>query len=1246
MKKRTQLIVGALLMCASGAMAQGLTAVWEKPVPTEFAEWAPETSFYLYNVGSGGFYIAYQGGGPDEAPYWRTRSSVNDTIGAEVKFTRTNPNPNIPEDFSIVENNTYLFVSWVPKFSEFRCTFSEGAFNSVWTDNNSQYDRGWNILLLDDGSFRIEGNNEYRISSYDYTGKYMGVLASDPDKVLYLKDTEAIGDDAVFYDTWRVMTPEAYESYMVEAKVQLKKVAAAGELKEAIENASAEYPALNLSAQVAVYNNLSSTLDELNDAIASVAKAVIEEKTKDVSPSNPRDLTYLIKNPGFDGRNYDGWLGDRFGAGGDVDDVAEHWNKNFDTYLEIPNLPAGVYLVKVKGFYRAGDNPSSDYNALRSGQASNAKLYIKGETLGEFSTPIKHLTETTQKEPLGLADGVMQTEVELITSDGSLWLPNTMVGANAYFHFNSNPDLYISEIAGAIGEGDVLRFGVKKNTLINADWSVFDDFQLLYYGDSEEAYKVIVDNMLATNNIDLEGDGVFYGQKEYDEFIAARSALESSRTIEDIQTNMPLLTEARENLSASMDAYSRYIQTINDLLNWFRSPENSEIVGDDLDKLADYLEEDANAEGNPNGNLRNIIPTYDDNNGGGILSSEQIIAEIDYLAELKANAIRNSLYDGLELTDLIKNPTFNDGGAGGWLTDSKYNDGLITNWHGGGVNGVWTAECFNHNFDVYQEIDNIENGLYEVSVQAFYRTTDNQNAENAYLYDYDDAKVLTEVYLNEFSAPVKSVMEIKFTENLANNCYSTQDGYYTLDGMASAAAAFSLDDEKQNFTQKVYGLVTDHKLRLGIRNTTGTLNARWTLFDNFRLTFRAKNKEALKEVIDSYTKRAEELNSLTFGRNEKTNLGNASATALGAATPDDMYSSLIALVDAYNNANQSVSLYAQLNTAIDDLNDALMTYAETASTEVYNDAADYYDEVDEAYGNGTYDNAGVAEAIEHINEWISKLRLPAVDPEASDDNPQDFSNVIVNATFDVVNDFTGWEGTAFGTGGDAGANAEHYEKNFDSYQDIYALPAGTYEVRVKGMYRCGSPSVDFQAMQAAEAQLAENADYVDPTLTAFLYAQTSPEKRVSTPIMHSAQYGLSTPDFTATNAGTTEVPCYVADSRTSADLYFHEHENAAAYAHSVFIKIGEGDVLRIGVCKNADAPTQSWAIFDDFELWYYGADSSHEESSDPSFVDAASINGANAVAIYNLSGVRTQQLQRGVNIVKMSDGTTRKIFLK
>lgn len=1247
MKKN--LLVLATLLAGNCAMAQDLTATWERPVPTEFAEWQPETSFYMYNVDGGGFYIAYQGGGPDEPPHWRTRSSVNDTIGAEVKFTRTNPDATFEEIWDGVQDNAYLLVSYVPKFNEFRCTFSEGRYNSVWTDNNTGFDHGWNVILNSDGSFCIEGNNEMRLSDYDYTGKYMGILASDADRVLYLKDVEQLGADAVFYDKWKVMTPEQYENYMATNKAELLRVEAAISLRKAIEAAQEANPEIDYSRQIAVYNNTASTIEELKSAEESLQGSLIDVLVQGASVDNPADLTQLINNPSFDGMQYTGWKGDLFGAGGDVDEVAEHFNKNFDTYQTITGLPTGIYEVRVNGFYRAGASPNQDYTALKSGQASNARLYIKGWTMGEFSTPVKHLTEAGLPESMGLAPGGMQPEFELITDDGSLWLPNTMVGANAYFHNESTPDLYKSIIAGAISEGDTLQFGVKKSVTIRDDWALFDDFQLLYYGNSEEAYRIIVDNALATNAVDLTSEGIYYGAPEYEAYNEVCNALKASATQENILENLPKLAVVRDSLAESVAAYTKYVATIKDIEAWLGEVGN-EIMGEDVDKLSDYIFADADNSADPNGNLRYIIPDYDNGTGEGILSASQILAEIEYVNGLKANAIRNSLVDGSDLTDLIRNSDFNEAGPAGWIADSQYVNnvgtaGTITNWHGGTAPN-YTAEAFNHNFDVYQEIEGLTNGLYEVSVHAFYRTAHNSEAFNAWKYQTGDEKVLSEVYLNEFSTPVKNVMEIQFAENLANNCWMNDDGFYTLDGMASASVAFALEDDSQNFKQRVYGLVTDGKLRLGIRNTTGRFEGRWTLFDKFKLTFRGKNAEALASVIDNYAERADYLSNEVYGLPESLALTTAVDNAQSASTGDDKYDALIDLVEAYNTAVACVDAYTQLNNTLDLFNEALLEAAvNNPGSTVYGDAADYYDELANAYGNQELTAAQALSAIDNINEWISKLRIPDY-AGASDDTPVDMTNSIVNPSFDIVNEFTGWDGTQFGTGGDAGQNAEHYEKNFDSYQYIYGLPAGTYELSVKGMYRHGHYADDFQYLKDAQAAQAENPDYVDPTLLAFLYAQT-PSTEVSATIDHTTDGGKAAPDFSNTNAGTTEDPCYVADSRTSADLFFHDETAPEAYLSKVVFNLKEGEPLRIGVKKDGEVLEFAWAIFDDFRLVYFGTESTKTESGNPVAVESVTASkNVTVIGVYTINGTKVNAVQKGINIIRLSDGSVRKVYVK
>lgn len=49
---------------------------------------------------------------------------------------------------------------------------------------------------------------------------------------------------------------------------------------------------------------------------------------------------------------------------------------------------------------------------------------------------------------------------------------------------------------------------------------------------------------------------------------------------------------------------------------------------------------------------------------------------------------------------------------------------------------------------------------------------------------------------------------------------------------------------------------------------------------------------------------------------------------------------------------------------------------------------------------------------------------------------------------------------------------------------------------------------------------------------------------------------------------------------------------------------------------------------------------------DPSGVESVEISGREVTAIYNVSGVRLERMQRGINIVRYTDGTTEKLIVK
>ena len=110
-----------------------------------------------------------------------------------------------------------------------------------------------------------------------------------------------------------------------------------------------------MSAAVSVYNNEQATLAQLQAAIDALQEARANSIAGGTA-DNPTSATSLLTNPNFDGASAAGWSGTTPGLSGDGNhaaaDVAEHYNKTFDTYQDVAGLPAGVYALEAKTFFR------------------------------------------------------------------------------------------------------------------------------------------------------------------------------------------------------------------------------------------------------------------------------------------------------------------------------------------------------------------------------------------------------------------------------------------------------------------------------------------------------------------------------------------------------------------------------------------------------------------------------------------------------------------------------------------------------------------------------------------------------------------------------------------------------------------------------------------------------------------------------------------------------------------------------
>lgn len=232
---------------------------------------------------------------------------------------------------------------------------------------------------------------------------------------------------------------------------------------------------------------------------------LIEElKTSGASDSNPKDVTFLIEGSNL-GRhdlrnNTTNWTGidfssNEYGGVESVDwnsqdnyanSVIEKFNKNFDTYQTISELPAGVYELTVQGYYRSGDLNIAVGKANDGTDLLRPFLYVKqGENL------------IGQAPLLSIFDGGVGNNGE--------GLPNSLSGAAKTFrdgHYMPNGE-YNKVRFVVPSDGATVQIGIKKNIHYTNDWTAFDNFRLTYLGspqngETQTVYTTEIGEILGT----------------------------------------------------------------------------------------------------------------------------------------------------------------------------------------------------------------------------------------------------------------------------------------------------------------------------------------------------------------------------------------------------------------------------------------------------------------------------------------------------------------------------------------------------------------------------------------------------------------------------------------------------------------------------------------------------------------------------------------------------------------------------
>lgn len=782
-----------------------------------------------------------------------------------------------------------------------------------------------------------------------------------------------------------------------------------------------------------------------------------------------------------------------------------------------------------------------------------------------------------------------------------------------------------------IKEGEDLTIGFKLDKC-TANWVFVDNFQVVYCGPSFKAMN-LNDVQTAAEDLDAKLAGVnacpTYTDKAAELIESARAMTEDGTTDEEINTMKKELSDIAAKIEKSSALYAE-LETLNATIGEFLAEDPA---GDEFDAFMELYEDCGNGDG-----AEALMSTWS-------LDNEELTT---YMANLKVkleNAQNASIKPGDDITRKIVNPSF-DNGKEGW-TVKEGNPTFNETYK--------NCEVYQGTFDIYQDITNIPDGVYELSVLAFQRVAENGVASEA--HDAGTEDITAFIYANDLETPFTSPYTYGMKENSGDDYKYNLNGeeVYIPNSMKGMAAATTENPEAYTVTVPMF--VEGGTLRIGVREKRRPSNINnswgdWAIWDNFRLKYVGSKGDALNVVTTPLIAKAAGLLDSKMNAEVRAQLETAKTALETEATVPGIHT-LSAAIEA---ANTSIEAYKPLQTAIEnaqtryDENEASSTTSDVAKG-LYNAAKTTAENI---YNNGTVADAEIPAAIKALNEGVTKYVIHDVIADASETKPAEITKVIVNSDFATMNS-TGWEVKDGSMGFQANNNieaGEFYNCTFNLQQSLVGLPAGMYRLTTQAFYRNGNK-------HSAKVDGSDQLKY-DVNENAYLYFSdkeipTEEGKKVATELPENKQaiktitaLKVAEDDWNSVglsdngNLAKTDDGMYIPDRMITAQAYFKSDRGSAYDSDPLnFTYDGQGD-FRIGLIKNV-TESADWTIVKNFKLYYLGVD--------PTGISEI-VTDANAVAtkIYNASGMQIGKLQKGINIIEtvMKDGSkkVKKVVVK
>ena len=1095
----------------------------------------------------------------------------------------------------------------------FTNSFDENGGNSYVDYNNQGIEKcNWEIWTKD-GSKRFEIQADTIANLKNTSNTRAGWNPNDTGK-------DGKGEDAVdqlFRPALNMHAEGAseygveWEAYPVTYFYRLDKLMPA--INEAIDEG------LDIPKAIEAYNDPNASYADLKNAMRYINDMRRNVTLGNATAENPVSLNEFISNANCDA--LDGWNHDcvydengNVGSGGH----GTNWQKQSAKYTAPDGFETSTFLER---WINSSSNPETN-DKPGTGHLSDGYL---SQTLTNLPAGAYKISCYAMACQQGLGAGYKVEGVTLFANTNSK--ENTKVVATD----PGVPQKF--EFMFEVKEGENVNFGLKLENA-TANWLFVDEFKVDYYGaDAQMMYLLDMQNVASDAQGTAETAVAYQGYVDtVNELAEEGMNMTTDASKEEILALKAKIQEAVAVMNSSAAKYAE-LQTLNDEIQNF---------------LAD------------GGNATDDLMALLDDCGDGTTLDDLIVAnhsldndQIDeYMGKLKTElelSRKQSIKAGTDLTYMIQNPTFDTGNGDGWTGAKTVNK------------DTQNCEAYEATFDMYQEIVAPQDGVYEISAQAFHRVTNNDNASVA--HDNGSEDITAVLYANnmesKFASPYTYGLDAASGGDPADWKYTTADGteVYIPNSMKGFAAACEANPEAYKTTVTIL-LKAGETVRMGVRETKRpSANAGdWAIWDNFSMKFLGGDQAAIDQVSGPVIEQGTAL----FGSKMNAEVRATLESAITDLKENGSIKAINAAADAITAAKTSVDAYQTLGTAVEsaqtryDNNEAV--YKTSAEAKAVFSAAKA--SADAAYNNGTVADADVPAAIQALNEAVTKYVIYDNAKLASKDNHVDISNVLVNNDFATM-DQTGWTVKKGTIGFQAGNNveaAEFYNCDFDLKQKIVGLPAGTYYLKSKAFYRTGSNASAF-------ADEDETVKKYEVNENAFLYFATSDATYDATEALKPiaacqiaeanlneyAHLGSTDGMVKYVEGATTEENLWIPNNMITAQAFFKSEQVGSKYETEPLKIVYDGkSEFYIGAYKDVKV-TNDWTILKDFTLEYAGYDPNEPVTAIKDIENAAG-NTTMGTKIYNAAGMLIGKLQRGINVVvtTLSDGSKKvsKIIMK